>query len=161
MKNQGSVYEPDTRRTPSNVILLPKQVIAVDPGDAHVGVAVWRKGTDLKASEVDADKWLALFAKLVHSVDVVVIEEFRLYPSKAKAQAWSPMATAEMIGAMKFITSQAGKPVVLQGADIKIPTRRQCKARGLRWKDNKSGHASDALLHLQYYLLRHELLEGV
>ena len=137
----------------------PNAIFAVDPGGAHVGVATWKTGEELKATEIDAEKWLPLFERMVKSADVVIIEKFVLYPSKAAVQAWSPMATSEMIGAMKWIAEKAGVPVVEQGADIKNPTRRQCKARNLKWKDNKSGHASDALLHLQHYMIRNELLE--
>jgi hypothetical protein len=160
-KGENHIHKPDVRRTPESK--QPKSVIAVDPGDAHVGMAIWSKTRGiqlLRASEFDADKWLSLFAKLVENVDIVVIEEFRLYPGKAKSQAWSPMATAEMIGAMKWIAHEAGKPVILQGADIKNPTRRQCKARGLTWK-HKSVHASDAILHLQHYIIRQELQQEV
>lgn len=136
-----------------------KCVIAVDPGGAHVGVATWHGGEEIDATEIDAEMWLPIFARAVLRADVVVIEKFVLYPSKAASQAWSHMATSEMIGAMKWIAHRAEVPVVEQGADIKNPTRRQCKARNLKWKDNKSGHASDALLHLQYYLIRNELQE--
>jgi hypothetical protein len=135
----------------------PKHVMAIDPGGAHVGVASWHGGDGIKATEIAAELWLPIFAAGIMHVDVAVIEKFVLYPSKAKSQAWSPMATSEMIGAMKWIAQRAHVPVVEQGADIKNPTRRQCKARHLKWKDNKSGHASDAILHLQHFLIRNEL----
>lgn len=134
---------------------MKKNVLAVDPGAAHVGVASYRD-RQIKACEIDADKWLQEFDKSVGCFDIVVIEAFVLYPHKAMTQSWSPMETSEMIGAMKWIASEAGVEVVEQGADIKIPTRRQCVARRLHYK-HSSGHASDALLHLYYYLLRHEM----
>src|ERR1017187_2812754 len=105
-------------------------VIAVDPGDAHVGVAIWRN-RKVCAAEYAADMCLGKFSHLILQLDVVVVEEFRLYPGKASAQSWSPMATAEMIGAMKWIASCAGVPITLQSAAVKIPTRQQCKARGI------------------------------
>jgi len=138
-----------------------KCVIAVDPGGAHVGVATWHGGEEIDATEIDAEMWLPLFRRMIKSADVVIIEKFVLYPGKASAQSWSPMTTSEMIGAMRWIAAEATVEVVMQGADIKNPTRRQCKARHIQWKDNKSGHASDALLHLQYYLTRNELQEVV
>lgn len=131
-----------------------RAVIAVDPGSAHIGVAISRKG-HISAREYPAKHWLVAFEQIVREFDVVVIEKFVLYPHKAATQSWAPMATSEMIGAMQWIALTAGCEVIMQGADIKIPTRRQCKARGLLWK-NKSIHASDALLHLQYYLLRNK-----
>lgn len=135
----------------------PKVILAVDPGDAHVGVAIWRPGNHTAALEHDADTWLPLFAAIAPHIDLVVVEEFRLYPGKAPALSWSPMKTAEMIGAMRWIAACNDLTLVLQGADIKIPTRRQCIARGIQWKSRRSGHASDATLHLWYYLLRNDL----
>ena len=136
----------------------PGCIIAVDPGSAHVGVAVWTAHGGAKAKEVAAEKFLPIFAKIVVRADAVVIEKFVLYPSKARAQSWSPMATSEMIGAMRWIAREKGVLVAMQGADIKIPTRRQCVARGINVK-HKSPHAADALLHLYYFLLRHELVD--
>ena len=157
---------PDNRRTPESSAYIPRSVLAVDPGrsvlavdpgDKHVGAATWHAATLTTASkEYDADVWLPLFAKIVKRVDLVIIEKFVLYPNKASAQSWSPMLTSEMIGAMKWIALQANTSIIMQGADIKIPTRRQCKARGISIK-TKSIHASDALLHLHYFLLRNDL----
>lgn len=141
--------------------MMPERVIlAVDPGDSHVGVAIWHSDPHeigpVAALEYSADGWLGLFSQLAQHIDRVVIEEFRLYPGKAPALSWSPMKTSEMIGAMKWIAQCESVPVTMQGADIKIPTRRQCAARGVKWR-HRSGHASDAKLHLWYYLLRNQL----
>jgi hypothetical protein len=129
-------------------------ILAVDPGDKHVGTALWRFDRPaIRAKEYDATEWLPIFSCLIRRVDVVIIEEFRLYACKAAAQSGSPMATAEMIGAMKWIAWSAPVPVVMQPASIKKPTERQALARGLVC-NVKSRHAADAWLHLVYYLLR-------
>jgi hypothetical protein len=127
---------------------------AVDPGDKHVGFAAWSEELGMVSHEFDTDEFLEwLDQVMVGGVDVLVIESFRLYATKAKAQINSPMATAELIGAMKWIASVYKTQVVMQPAAIKGPTRAQCRARGLYWKV-ASGHASDARLHLWHYLLR-------
>ena len=130
---------------------MSQNILAVDPGAAHVGVALIRNGR-ISAKEYPTKHWLTAFEEIVYLFDVVVIEKFVLYPHKAAAQSWQAMTTSELIGAMRWIASKAGVEVVMQGADIKIPTRRQCQARNIEWK-NKSKHASDALLHLHYYLM--------
>jgi hypothetical protein len=136
------------------------RVLAVDPGDAHVGIAAWSRRGGIKSIEKDADVALAVLDVLLdQDWTCLVIEKFVLYPTQARAQSYSPMLTAEMIGALKWIASRKGTPVVTQGADIKEPTRRQCRARGLEWRDLRSGHASDARLHLLHYLLRNEIIE--
>ena len=133
---------------------MSQNVLAVDPGAAHVGVALIREG-GINAIEYPAKHWLVAFEEIVDQFDVVVIEKFVLYPHKAAAQSWQAMTTSELIGAMRWIASKAGVEVVMQGADIKIPTRRQCQARNIEWK-NKSKHASDALLHLHFYLMHNK-----
>jgi hypothetical protein len=130
-------------------------ILAVDPGDKHVGVATWRNGV-VSADEVDAEFWLKQFISIINTLELVIIESFVLYPGKASAQSWSQMKTSEMIGAMKWIAFQAAVPVVMQGANIKKPTRAQCKARRID-VSNSSNHAQDAILHLHYYLLRNNL----
>src|ERR1017187_9871856 len=124
------------------------RILAVDPGDSHVGCALYADG-EVTAAEVNEADWLPRFAELVETLDLVVIEEFRLYPGSAPALSWSPMKTVKMIGAMEWIATCAGVPITLQSAAVKIPTRAQCKARGIVWK-HKSIHARDALLHLHY-----------
>lgn len=130
-------------------------IIAVDPGDAHVGVAEWENGA-ICAREVPANEFLKQFAVMAPYRDLAIVEDFRLYPSKASAQSYSQMKTAKMIGAMEWIADCAMLPIALQSASIKIPTRQQCGARGID-VINRSTHASDALLHLHYYLLRNNL----
>ena len=135
---------------------MSQNVLAVDPGAAHVGVALIRRER-ISAKEYPAKHWLTAYEEIIDQfdVDVVVIEKFVLYPHKAAAQSWQAMTTSELIGAMRWIASKAGVKVVMQGADIKIPTRRQCQARNIEWK-NKNKHASDALLHLHYYLMHNK-----
>jgi hypothetical protein len=135
-----------------------EHIIAVDPGDKHVGVAEWRLDRGryaMESRELDAPQapeWVD--ERISSGVQALIIEEFRLYKGKALAQSGSAMLTAEMIGALKWIAGVYKVPVVLQPAAIKIPTRAQCKARNFDWQDRKSGHASDARLHAWYYLLR-------
>jgi hypothetical protein len=140
-----------------------KTVIAVDPGDVHVGVAIWRTGK-VEAREVGAVIAVTALNRLMlasrNEGEVrLVIEDFRLYPGSAPSLSWSPMKTAEMIGALKWVAEQQGVIVTMQGADIKNPTKRQLKARGIRSTTGVSNHANDALLHLWHYVLRNGLEE--
>ena len=147
------MYAP---RMSKSVERIKMRVIAIDPGDKHVGV-VHNLNGHVTAFEYDADVWLISFEALLRcEVDVVVVEAFRLYPDKAQSLSRSRMKTSEMIGAIKWIASKAGCRVVEQGAAIKTPTRAQCKARGIDIVDS-STHAQDALLHFYYYLLRNKL----
>lgn len=150
-----------------------QQVLALDPGERHTGMATWTVGNrepcltreemkahvaygEVKAREVDTEKVMPLYEKIVPKVGVVVIEAYRLYPDKAEAQSYAAMGTSELIGAMRWVAHRAGTPVVMQPAAIKNVTRKQCKARSVPLV-HRSVHAQDAMLHLWYFLLREEL----
>lgn len=172
-----------TRQTP----LSPEEaervaaVIAIDPGDEHVGVALWEHGGPGVEAHTATN---ANFAANVHAdlcqgarnvaggprnLIVVVIEEFRLYADQASAQSWKEMSTSELIGAIKMVAWQVGNTYFMndpsrgdliicqQGANIKKPTRRQMKARGIPVTGGTL-HARDAEEHLWYYLLRNRIV---
>ena len=133
------------------------RVIAVDPGDKHVGVAVWSDNGDREAYTVSSPEAVDHVRHLLEVGDegevVLVIEEFRLYPGKDKPQAYSQMETSEMIGALKYVARRVGVEVVEQGAYIKTPTRKQLQARGIVHTGD-TVHAKDAELHLIHYCLK-------
>lgn len=140
---------------------MVEDVIAVDPGDVHVGVAVWDGKTKaVRATELANGSAVRQIAEMVRARQTlghrvhVVIEAFVLYPDKAKAQSWSPMQTAQMIGALTWLCeNQLFCGVSIQPATIKVPVRSQMRARGIGISSGKSGHADDAVLHLWRYLL--------
>jgi len=138
-----------------------RYVIAVDPGDRHVGLAIWAEGY-WWTEEVDADEAATVVDGKLYDIGggrtamTLVLEEFRLYPDKAGAQAYSPMETAQMIGALKWIAKERGAQVVEQGAGIKKATRAQLGARGIKLVGTGS-HARDAELHLVHFLLKEKI----
>jgi len=138
---------------------MPDCVIAIDPGDRHIGFASWRPRSGVQAKEVDASDFLKLLDGTMRNskVDVVVVESFIIYPKNANALSWQRLRTSEMIGAIRWISESNGATIVEQAAAIKTPTRAQCTARRLEWK-HRSGHASDAKLHLYHYLLKNGLI---
>ena len=95
------------------------RLIAVDPGDAHVGVAFFELNgsSDPWAAEVapewecvDAQEWrpddfVEAFAEalLDNDVQVLVYERFRLYGDLAREQIGSEFLTSQMIGVLRFL----------------------------------------------------------
>lgn len=95
-------------------------LIAVDPGDVHVGVAFftteainpwhqlpvdraeWRCSD---AQEWTPDEFADGLAELMleGGLDTLVIEKFRLYADKAKEQTGSEFPTAQLIGVLKYL----------------------------------------------------------
>lgn len=96
------------------------KLIAIDPGDVHCGVAYFETTTEVRDGRdriIRQDGWectdtqehlpgdledgLAL-ALIDGDFDVIVLEQFNLYPDKAMAQTGSTMPTCEMIGCIKW-----------------------------------------------------------
>lgn len=149
------------------------RLVSVDPGGAHVGVCCF--GRD------EAGKWACFWAaemtplqfedwlseQMVYStIDILVVEQFTLYPDKAMAQTGSDMPTSQLIGVIKYIhRHMAGvaarwpRPdveLVLQPASIQKPTLGILKRRKVQStaKKMRAGeHALSAELHGYYYIL--------
>ncbi len=136
------------------------RILAIDPGDKHVGWAYAPRGFLLGVAAVQTGEWRPGEAvnAVVHMMtkDMVaelVVEEFVLYEDKAREQSWSKLQTPQLIGALKVIAYFFRIPVVEQPAYIKKPTRAQMRGRGIR-VSRGSIHAKDAELHLVHRLLR-------
>ena len=91
----------------------PQKMIAVDPGDVHVGVAFFESATpsvDESWKCVDTqemtpedfeDALLETF--LDGDIDVLVYEKFFLYESKSGEQVGSEFRTSQLIGVIKYL----------------------------------------------------------
>jgi hypothetical protein len=128
--------------------------LAIDPGDIHVG---WAYDDD---HTVTAGEWapaecpeMVIRMLTRNQIDELIIEEFVLYDWEAQNQAWSDFKTSQLIGALKLLAHWFQIPVIMQGANIKKPTRRQLVARGIKHVGQVI-HARDAELHLYYRKLR-------
>lgn len=149
-----------------------KHLLAIDPGDVHVGMALFEGDRCIAAWEVDPDECVRYVASGLTghqepSIDTLVVEKFVLYPWMAQQQSFSEFHTVELIGVLKYIHRAAanlaakdGKepPVLeLQPATIKDPTRNILRGKGVvsvAKRDKAGNHAADAELHGYYYLLR-------
>lgn len=133
------------------------KVIAIDPGDKHVGWAVFIDGECTYVAEIEPDQVPDMMFAGGSDPDVVVCEEFRLYPWSMQAQRFSQMATCELIGVIKYLCATEVVSLVMQPATIKKVARAQMSARGSvndAVKLRKGGHAADAFLHGWYWLMK-------
>jgi hypothetical protein len=138
-----------------------ERIVAVDPGDSHVGVAqglqsglrcycAYETTPDEFAHQLQG--WLR-----AEAIDVVVVEEFKLYPWHSGSQHWSEMETPQLIGIIKWLcqTERAGAKLVMQPASIQKPTKAILRAKKIELKSKGVGpHALSAELHLMHFLLR-------
>lgn len=142
-------------------------LVAIDPGGVHVGVAVFRHtgetaGVGWECYWVHeyepqlAEDWLAAEAP---RFDAIVIEEFALYPDLALTLTGSQMETSQLIGSLRYIArTRAPKAIVrLQPAAWQQPTQSLLRRAGItsRAKLDRAGpHCLSAELHGWAYLLR-------
>jgi hypothetical protein len=137
-------------------------LIAIDPGEEHNGVAIFVAGACRFTASVDRrtlfasiGMWTGNFCRDTGKFDVMVVEEFKLYPSKAASLSWSTLGTVEIIGALREGALRNELLFVTQPASIKKATRALVQRRGLVLLGS-DGHARDAELHGYYYLLADE-----
>lgn len=87
--------------------------------------------------------------------NVLVVEEFRLYPWMARSLGWNPMQPSQVIGAIKAWVAKCGYEIeyIEQPASVRKPaqthTRKMEKSPMFRGKP----HARDALRHAVWYTL--------
>lgn len=140
-------------------------IIAIDPGDKHVGwaaIPVDKLGgwdwDDRHTTTFEPQETLDMLRKISENgiqVIVLVVEEFRLYPWKAKEQGFSQFHTAEMIGQLKLWVRwfSPETELVMQPAAVKKPTFAIMQGRKIPLTRGTQ-HSKDAEAHLYSYLAR-------
>jgi len=134
-------------------------MFAIDPGEVHCGTATFVGKDCFEVQEFSPARLFLELESLLRTdmLDVVVMEEFRLYPGKANEQSFSQIKTVEVIGVIRYLVARwSGALLVQQPALIKKPTRARMKALGIGNRavtERKGGHCADAVLHGQHYIM--------
>lgn len=143
------------------------RVLALDPGD-RVGWA--RADVDPSSGTWDdfrhgitplKDMAIAVMTNVV-DYDVVVCEDWRLYPQQAKTMIGSSFPSVQFIGMMKLsIWTDPGARLVMQGAAIKTTADKTMKVLRPELYElvtkpiaHDDGHDLDAIRHLWFYTYR-------
>lgn len=144
----------------------PVSLLAVDPGDVHVGCAWFHERSDAplgwachSTNEYTPEEFLKMLVQRHNrdNLDVLVIERFQVYPDTAKALIGSDLPIARLIGAMQFWATLERIEHVTQPAAWQKPTLGILKVKKMqaRSKVDKTGdHALSAELHGWAYLIR-------
>jgi hypothetical protein len=126
------------------------RVIAFDPGEI-TGIAKYADKL-ITTEHIKIDLMAIEKCVLDFKPDIVVIEEFKLYPSKAKHLVWNQMYPAQVIGVIKLAAKKLDVPVIMQAATIKkFSTTEGCP------KDSNI-HEKDAYMHLWFYMKKQKLI---
>lgn len=130
-------------------------IVAIDPGDKHVGMAVSPLDGAL-AWTCSPDECIDWLWDVERGITHLVVEDFMLYPWLAGKQSFSQFDTPKLIGKIELVAARVlGVEVTFQTATIKKPTFGIMKSRGVSLSGDI--HAKDAQAHLYYYRQRANL----
>ncbi len=157
---------PKTEKIPSDM-----KWISVDPGET-AGWTLWEGETWVDAgmeplwsfaSAVftavfeDSEVIPLLDDELVskfHGIQMIVCEDFRLYPFEAKSGAldWDQFRTVRLIGALHLIAKMGGLKFELQPAKIKAEAMAAGAKAFFLKPVYENRHANDATMHGVFYI---------
>lgn len=127
----------------------------MDPGEEYVGFCAWEDDQVVECFATTPRESFDLLEE--HQPRTLVVEEFRLYPDKAKSLSRTTLVTAQHVGALTYWAFLHHCPVYLQSASVKKPTAAYCRAHNLQLvPPGKGSHAQDAQVHGYHWLLRHQ-----
>lgn len=149
--------------------------ISLDPGDS-TGYAVWdglsigtppaAAGTaDLQdvidalgeAADLTVKRGVELanldheLVRRFHGWDLLVIEDWALYPWELQGMAWDRCETARGIGALSYIARASGRDYTLQPAAIKDAAEAGGAEEFFLSPGHENRHANDAIRHGVFY----------
>lgn len=135
-------------------------ILSIDPGETS-GFCIAKKVNELEYNKKDREIFERIGEKERYygfetifykfNIDILVYEEFKLYPWKAKQKSWSTFPTVEVIGVLKYLAEKHDIKIIGQGADAKdFFDNKKLKWIGLY--DGFSAHERDAIRHALYYI---------
>lgn len=141
--------ELDHFREAVNSPLNPVKYLGIDPGK-HNGVCGYDAKFYLQFMKPVNSNDMVIFLEQFSMVDVCVIEDYKLYPNKAKVQTYSDMETSRVIGRVESWSHHKGVKLVKQKALI--------KKTGYAWlgqkplpKSDPMNDPLDAHVHFMYW----------
>lgn len=137
--------------------------VSIDPGES-TGWALWKGGDLVEASTdslwdvIDGLSGVAGLSAAAEikwpKLDLIVMEDWALYPWKLKELGWDKCRTARGIGAIELIARLSSIQLVLQPAAIKKGAV-AAGAEELFLKPlHENRHANDAIMHGVFYMAR-------
>jgi len=135
--------------------------VGIDPGNTTGWAAVDSKdGTIKELRHIPFDEISKFLATYDWSqVNRVILEDFRLFPNKAKEQSGSDFQVVQVIGMVKQVLSDKNIPLIMQMSSILPIAERQA---GIRIpKKHSESHKIVALLHTRFWMIGHNLIPSV
>ncbi len=132
---------------------VPKSLVAFDPGGT-TGFSRFGDGKLTHRGQITAYNYLAVEQVIdLHQPQVVVVEEYVLYPWARKQQTWSDFPESRMIGAIELMCLKRKIRLVMQTpADAKNWCT-DAKLKSWGYFHATMQHANDSVRHGTYWLL--------
>jgi hypothetical protein len=135
-----------------NSDLNPVTYLAIDPGKSN-GVCGYDEKYYIQfmytVPATDMTQFLAQF----HKIKTCILEDFKLYPNKAKDQIYSDMETSRIIGRVETWAEMEKVNLIKQPASIK-PTGYAWIGKKQPPKSNAANHQMDANVHFMYWAIK-------
>lgn len=135
------------------------RILAVDPGKTcgAVYTTIYNGELHIPATRwesVSWNNWARWFYLVDHwEPDVVICEDFKLFPHKRQQQTGSKFPTVKVIGALEMLCWSTGVEFVLQEPHLKeVYSTKRLKSFDLYIPGSK--HRNDAMRHLLWYLYK-------
>lgn len=137
--------------------------LAIDPGETN-GAAVYNSKGGLQALlTIKIDELTEMLQKIRRSckddpLERIIVEEYRVYPHKAKDHVYSKLNTTRAIGRIESFAEICSIPVSFQGASLKTTGYRYLGKKP-KPKSDPGNHAMDAHAHGTYWLVNNGIID--
>lgn len=159
MSGRYATFDPstlDNLEVTVNSEVNPVRYLGIDPGKYN-GVCGYDAKQYLQFMYVVADIDITQFIHRFKNIKTCVIEDFRLYPNKAKSQHYSKMGTSLIIGRVESWAELNNVELIKQPATI--------KDTGYKWigktppaKSSNMNDPMDAHVHFTYWAVKKGLI---
>lgn len=129
-------------------------VVGLDPGNT-TGWSLFRDGELVECGQVHFEKTAGIIDLLYSfdKIDQLVVEEYRIYPNRAKQHVNNSLFTPRVIGGIEAFAYMRNIPLKFQPASLGKShfTDARLKSLGLYQKGRR--HANDAIRHVAHWLI--------
>lgn len=135
--------------------------LAIDPGETN-GIAAYDENGVLlwcrPIKHADLTDFLLDIEKLFAPLQLIIVENYLVYPNKAKQHVYSKLTTVRMLGEIDGFAKARGIKVQKQNATIKNVGYKWMGRKPLP-KSDPMNHAFDAHAHGLYWLVTHHIVD--
>ena len=129
-------------------------VVGLDPGNT-TGWSFWQNGELVEWGEVKLHH-TASIVDLLYSfgrIDQLVVEEYRIYPNRAKQHIGHDLFTPRIIGATEAYAYINGIPLQFQPASLGKSHFTDQRLKALKLYRKGQRHANDAIRHVAHWFI--------